>query len=121
MYRVDRLRVVTLTQHAGLAFDGFDPSTTWQALVHDIEGLRSNVHAELIVDESTTHPILSAFGIQATMVSREADGRSRKPTANDVHRPIVPGQEEGPTRILNPSKTLQTQTPAQLGFGGPVG
>lgn len=46
-------------------------------MVHDVEGLRGSVHAELIVDESATQPILSAFGVQATLVGRQADGRSR--------------------------------------------
>lgn len=76
LFRVDRITDLRLSRDRGYAFEGFDVPEAWDAMTKRIEELRGGIQAQLLVDATAVRALLTAFGVHATLISEQPDGRS---------------------------------------------
>lgn len=75
LFRVDHIRDPKPTRDRGYAFEHFDAAGVWNIMVQRVDGLRGSIQADLIVDAAVVQPLLTAFGVHATLMSKQPDGR----------------------------------------------
>lgn len=77
MYRVDRMRTVTVQDEHAAPPAGFDVRVAWSEAVAGVEALRGSTSAEVLALAHAAPALLDVFGAQATMLGADDDGRIR--------------------------------------------
>ncbi|WP_166982857.1 helix-turn-helix transcriptional regulator [Paramicrobacterium fandaimingii] len=77
MYRVDRIRGVSILDKEASPPSDFDLSSAWADAVAEVESLRGSTAAEVIVEKYAVSAFVSRFGRQASIQDAVGDGRMR--------------------------------------------
>ncbi|MFC4139686.1 MULTISPECIES: YafY family protein [unclassified Microbacterium] len=86
MYRIDRIRTVSVLPERGAAPDGFDVAAAWARMVERVEDLRGAVRAMVRVEPWAVRALQDRFGAQAFVLEAEPDENGRALLEVRAHR-----------------------------------